>query len=289
MDPASRNTKSEPAAQKDRAGAPFERLSAAVQAKLDPGSQVHWNEKVNGRQIDVTVRGRIGTTSIFVIVECRDYAEELGIDHVDQLDSVRREVGANKAILVTRTGFTGPALKKAAAVGIDTCVLRPSEDEDHPGPFKPLRSMSLTIQPIGTNLENLEVETVDGRRFPCGPFYQLEDKDGKRAFIDRVIKGWLHDQGKNHPNRTPLHLELQPPAKLLMDQEQPLVAKLHCVPDTGPSDFVVQSLWQAPEEWVFVQHKPEENLVEEKVFFQFPDLQALADRFGDGSHESGAS
>ena len=86
----------------ERPGAAFERLRAAVQAKLDPGSVVRWNEKVGGRQIDATVRGRLGSAAILVIVECRDYAEPLGIDHVDQLDSVRREVEANKAILVTR-------------------------------------------------------------------------------------------------------------------------------------------------------------------------------------------
>lgn len=181
----------------ERAGAAFERLGAAVQSKLDPGATVRWNEKVNGRQIDATVRGRLGTASVLVIVECRDYAEPLGIDHVDALDSVRREVGANKAILVTRTGFTAPALDKAAAVGIDTCVLRPSEHDDHPGPGKPLRSIAITIQHIGTNITDLEVELVDGRRFPCGLFHQLEDADGNRAFLDLLIKQWLQKSWAN--------------------------------------------------------------------------------------------
>jgi hypothetical protein len=262
----------------ERPGAAFERLGAAVQAKLDPGSVVRWNEKVGGRQIDATVRGRLGSAAILVIVECRDYAEPLGIDHVDQLDSVRREVEANKAILVTRTGFTGPALEKAAAVGIDTCVLRPSEDEDHPGPGKPLRSIAFTIQHIGINITDLEVELIDGSRFPCGLFYRLEDQDGNREFIDRIIKGWLQQNGYNHPNKTPLHLELTPPAKLLMDERQPLVAKLHCVPDTGPSGLVLRSLWKAPEEWVFVQRRPDGE-TDEKHFFEFPDLVTIAEGF----------
>lgn len=266
----------------ERAGAAFERLTASVQARLDPGSEVRWNEKLNGRQIDATVRGKLGSASVLVVVECRDYADAIGIDHVDQLDSVRREVGANKAVLVTRTGFTRPALDKAASVGIDTCVLRPSEDLDYPGTAKPIRSMSMTIQLIGTNLESLEVELVDGRRFPCGLFYQLEGPNGEREFVDRFIKGWLQTHGRQHPNREPLHLELTPPARLLFDEEQPLVKKLHCIPDTGPSDFKVESLWQAPEEWVFVQHKPD-GAVDERRFFQFPDLKALAETFKNGS------
>jgi hypothetical protein len=262
----------------ERPGAAFERLGAAVQAKLDPGATVRWNEKIVGRQIDATVRGRLGSAVVLVIIECRDYSDALGIDHVDALDSVRREVGANKAILVTRTGFTRPALEKAAAVGIDTCVLRPSEDGDHPGPGKPLRSISMTIQPIGTNIKNLEVELVNGRRFPCGLFYKLEDQDGNAEFIDRIINSWLQADGYKHPNNTPLHLELSPAPRLLLDDDQPLVAKLHCVPDTGPADFVIQSLWRAPEEWVFVQQRPEGE-ADERHFFEFPDLQATADRF----------
>jgi len=261
----------------ERPGAAFERLGAAVQAKLDPGSIVRWNEKIGGRQIDATVRGRLGSAAILVIIECRDYAEPIGIDHVDQLDSVRREVEANKAILVTRTGFTGPALDKAFAVGIDTCVLRPSEDDDRPGAGKPLRSIAFTIQPFGTNIRDLEVELVDGTRVPCGLFYKLEGPGGDCKFIDRIIKGWLADEGRHHPNRTPLHLDVLPPAKLLKDDEQPLVAKLHCVPDTGPADFQLRALWEAPEEWVFVQHGPD-GTVQERTFFQFPDLLTLADR-----------
>jgi len=260
----------------DKPGAAFERLGAAVQAKLDPGAAVRWNEKISGRQIDATVRGRLGSAVVFVIIECRDYEKKLGLKHVDALDSVRQEVGANKAILVTRTGFTKPALKKAAAVGIDTCVLRPSDDQDHPGPGKPLRSIAITVQHIGTNIRDLEVELVDGRRFPCGLFYKLEDPYGKSEFIDRIIKGWLSQDGHHHPNRTPLHLDIFPPAKLLKDEEQPLVAKLHCVPDTGPSGFEVHALWEAPEEWVFLQHKPD-GTCQERTFFQFPDLLALAD------------
>ena len=48
--------------------------------------------------------------------------------------------------------------------------------------------------------------------------------------------------------------------------------------DCGPSDFVVESLWQAPAEWVFVQHQPR-GVVEEPTFFRFADLERLANEF----------
>jgi hypothetical protein len=260
----------------ERPGAAFERLCAAVQSKLDPGSKVRWNEKLNGRQIDATVRGRIGSSDVLVIVECREYKDVLGIDHVDQLDSVREEVGASKAILVARVGFTAPALAKAAKVGIDTCVLRPSTDDDRTGPGKRLQSMSITIQHISTTINDLEVELVDGRRFPCDPLYELEDQEGKHEFIDRIMIAWLQTEGRDHPDGQPLHVELKPPPKLLLDHEEPLVARLHCVPRTGPSGFNAQSLWEAPEEWAFVQHLPD-GPANERHFFEFPDLQNLAE------------
>lgn len=267
----------------EKPGAAFERLAGAVQRKLDPGADVRWNEKLAGRQIDIVVRGRIGTASVLVIVECRDYEDVIGVEHVDALDSVRREVGANKAILVTRTGFTKPALKKAESVGIDTCVLRPSADDDHPGPYRPLKSMQLTVVLVGTAIDSLEVELVDGRRFPCSQFFQVEDPEGNRTFLDRVIKTWLHTDGKQYQEGEPLQLELTPPPKLLFDEEQPLVAKLHFVLRTtrGPE---VESLWQAPEQWVFVQCKPN-GVVDEQHFFEFPDLKRVADDFASAAKE----
>lgn len=236
---------------------------------------MRWNETICGRQIDVVVRGRLGSAAVLVIVECRDYSSALGIDHIDRLDSVRREVGANKAILVTRTGFTEDALAKAVGVGIDTCVLRPSGDADHPGPAKPLQSMHLAVQVLSTVIDDLEVELVGGRRFPCSQFYQLEDEQGRRTFIDRVIKGWLQDHRKEYEEGKPLHLELAPPAKLLRGEQQPLVTKLHCVARTVPA-FKVESIWEAPEEWTFVQLRPNAE-TDEQHFFEFPDLQAHAD------------
>lgn len=259
----------------EKPGAAFERLAGAVQRKLDPGADVRWNVKLGGRQIDVVVRGRLGSANITVMIECRDYKKRLGPKHVDALDSVRHEVGASRAILVTRTGFTKMALEKAMSVGIDTCVLRPSDDADHPGPYKPLKSMHLTVQAMSTVISDLEVELVDGRRFPCSQFYQLEDEHGKRAFMDRIVKGWLQDHRKDYQDGAPLQLELLTPAKLLRDDEQPMVAKLHCVARTVPA-FKVESIWQAPEEWTFVQLKPKGE-IDEQHFFEFPDLQALAD------------
>ena len=111
--------------------------------------------------------------------------------------------------------------------------------------------------------------------------YQLEDQDGKREFIDRVIKSWLQGDGRRHPNGKALHLEITPHPKLLRDNEQPLVAKLHCVPRTGLSGFSIQSLWEAPEEWAFVQHLPD-GPADERHFFEFPDLQRLADSLRGG-------
>ncbi|GMV17322.1 MAG: hypothetical protein AMXMBFR56_55460 [Polyangiaceae bacterium] len=259
----------------EKPGAAFERLAGAVQHRLDPGADVRWNETISGRQIDVVVRGRIGSVEVLVIVECRDYASALGIEHIDRLDSVKRDVGANKAILVTRTGFTEDALQKAATVGIDTCVLRPSNDGDHPGPYKPLKSMHLTVQAMSTVIDDLEVELADGRRFPCSQFYRLEDDDGKSEFLDRIVKGWLQEHRKDYQEGTPLNLELLTPAKLLRDEEQPMVAKLHCVARTVPA-FKVESIWEAPAEWTFVQLKPKGE-TDEQHFFEFPDLQALAD------------
>ena len=73
----------------EKKGPPFERLVAAVQRKLDPGSRVEWDARVSGRnaegrrrQIDVAVWGSMGSAKIFIAIEAKRLSEKVGIEKV---------------------------------------------------------------------------------------------------------------------------------------------------------------------------------------------------------------
>lgn len=223
-------------------GEAFERLAVAVQQRLDPGSKAKWQVRIEGRKVDGVITGSLGSSDVLVVIECRDYSSRLGIEHIDAWESVCHEVKANKGIMVTRVGYTVDALKKASRVGIDTCVLRPATVVDYPGPGAPIKSINITVRLVGTAIDDLEVELVDGSRRPMGLFYQLADANGETEFIDRVIQGWLAtEEGQAHKDGERTTLDLTPPRKTPLGPGRTTrhTASLHPSPCRGTGYRVV--------------------------------------------------
>ena len=106
-------------------GKPYENLVALVAKALHQGATVdvgQWLEGPDGtREIDVSVRGQIDEKETFILVECKDWKKNVGIAEIDALDSKRRDLGADKTLIVSNSGFTARALRKAERKGI-MCV-----------------------------------------------------------------------------------------------------------------------------------------------------------------------
>jgi hypothetical protein len=118
-------------------GAGLEEAVARIQAMLDPKSQVTKNERLvdrlgNTREFDVVIRGTLGGRNLLGVIECKDWAEKIGTPEVDAFVSKARNVNANVVLMVSRKGFTEPALKQAKFEGVGTLSLLP-EDPKHAG------------------------------------------------------------------------------------------------------------------------------------------------------------
>jgi hypothetical protein len=77
-------------------------------------------------KIDVSLRGRVGSIEVLVIMECRDRAEPGDRPWIEQLVGRRESVGAQRAVAVARS-FSQPAVDAARRFHID---LRRIEDLD---------------------------------------------------------------------------------------------------------------------------------------------------------------
>jgi hypothetical protein len=114
-------------------GKPYENLVALVAKTLHPGAAVNVGEWVEGpdgvREIDVSVRGQIDGNQTFILIECKDWKSDVGIAEIDALDSKRHDVGADKTMIVSNSGFTAPALMKARRKEI-MCVSALVEGDD---------------------------------------------------------------------------------------------------------------------------------------------------------------
>lgn len=103
-------------------GDEYQEIVALVQQALDPDAQVkagQWIEGPDGqRDMDVEVRGTINGERHFILVECKDWKRKAGIGVVDALESKRRDLGADSAVIYSNSGFTEPSLRKGKRVGI---------------------------------------------------------------------------------------------------------------------------------------------------------------------------
>lgn len=75
------------------------------------------------REVDVSIRGALGTVELLVIIECRHRSRAEDVQWIEQLATKREDVGADKAVAVSSKGFSSAAYAVAHAKGIDLRVI----------------------------------------------------------------------------------------------------------------------------------------------------------------------
>ena len=79
----------------------FERLVAAIHAAQNKGATVKWNDKINGRQFDVTIRFRVGLYDYLEVIECKNYSTPIKVEKVEAFITKAAGVRANRAIMAS--------------------------------------------------------------------------------------------------------------------------------------------------------------------------------------------
>jgi restriction endonuclease len=109
-----------------RQGRALEQLVAELERVLGPTDVVIQSpEYIVGRntgqrrEVDVSLRTKIGSSDLFVMIECRDRGGKQSATWIEQIVSKQEDVGANKAVAVCPAGFTRGARQLAEAKGID--------------------------------------------------------------------------------------------------------------------------------------------------------------------------
>ena len=97
----------------------YEQFVAQLFKDIDPSLEVEHDAFINGRQIDVSLRKKIAGIEILIIIQAKWYKKAVPVGDVDQFESIVRETGAARGILVANKGFTKPAKEKAAKVKVE--------------------------------------------------------------------------------------------------------------------------------------------------------------------------
>ncbi|TYR36056.1 restriction endonuclease [Mesorhizobium microcysteis] len=103
----------------------FERLIARIEADAGPQGLVVTSPdrlrcKLTGRmrEVDATIRAKVGTTEMLVTIECRRRAKTQDVTWIEQLATKKTSIGADRTIAVSVSGFSSDAQIAASHAGI---------------------------------------------------------------------------------------------------------------------------------------------------------------------------
>lgn len=108
--------------------ADFERLIAAIHKVAHEGAQVRWNEKIGGRQFDVTIRFRHGLYDYLTVIECRRRKGAVKADDVDSFVTKARDANADRAIFASTSPYQSGAVEVAKRHRINLIHVRENLD-----------------------------------------------------------------------------------------------------------------------------------------------------------------
>lgn len=104
----------------------FEKLAARIERALSNDDvrvkcpdRILDNDTQTLREVDASIRYKVGSVEMLIILECRLRGRSQGTMWIEQLESKRRALGAVKCIAVSSSSFSKPAIKKANSLGIE--------------------------------------------------------------------------------------------------------------------------------------------------------------------------
>lgn len=108
----------------------LEQITTRLYQMLSPDHVVIHNDKINGRQIDVSIRAIVSGHEILIIVNTKNQTRRANINQVGELYAVMDDVKAHKGVIICNKGFTQGAKKFAKERGIDLCHIHDAESKD---------------------------------------------------------------------------------------------------------------------------------------------------------------
>lgn len=151
----------------DKSGKPLENLVAFVEGLLLPkGFEVAQNERVLNdegeliAEFDIEIRGKLGSTQIHWLIECRDRpsAGPAPSSWIEQLIGRKQRFNLSRVTAVSTTGFAAPAVELAKQFGIELREVRslaPDEFSDW------LKFTSFEVVERKQNLVHAKVGAID--------------------------------------------------------------------------------------------------------------------------------
>lgn len=173
----------------------FERIVAAIHHAVNQGGIVKWNDRINGRQFDVTIKFKEGFYNFLTVIECKDYKDSVPVEKVEAFVTKAAGVNANKAIFVTSSRFQKGCREVATRHNIGLYSLK--EINDLPKDILGDQLMpAINISDIALGSEDGEVyifPNYGGKLQYLLNHTQISIK-GSNFIIGRFISNWVRNK-----------------------------------------------------------------------------------------------
>lgn len=147
----------------------FQRLVTVLHEKLSAGwlvteSKPLWDRVIEeDREVDVVIEGEAGAYAVVLSIECRDRSRAADVTWVEEMHTKHEHLPTNKLVLVSATGFSKAARRKASALGIELLELVDAEVADWASIAT--RLSELFMQYVRSDISvSVEVDRANGQR-----------------------------------------------------------------------------------------------------------------------------
>jgi len=192
----------------------FERLVAALHISASQGGTVKWNDNINGRQFDVSIRFSYSGYEYLTVIECRDYKNKVPVGDLDAFATKSNDINANKAIMVTPIGFQEGCIAVAERHGIELLILNENQKESPEilsGKITPVINYSELSFIRSDNEEELRFpDTAGGKLLFLVKKAEIETPN-ETITIERLLRRWYNINIKKINNVTQYY-EMRMPA-----------------------------------------------------------------------------
>jgi Restriction endonuclease len=148
-------------------------------------------------EVDVLIQAEIGGTVISVGIECRDRKRRETVEWVREVKGKHEHLPINKSVLVSSSGFTNEAKRKAAALGIDILTIDEAENTEwniYLESLKELKFAGFSVSLIETKVVFENPSEVDPSKF--GDESILIDEDsGYRGTVNEYSTLLIRSEG----------------------------------------------------------------------------------------------
>jgi hypothetical protein len=166
----------------------FEELVGKVQRDFCDEAKVTLNDKVEGkitgtqRQIDISIRQKVGQFDILIAIDCKDLASPVDVKGVEEVIGLIQDVGAHKGVIVSANGFTSTALIRGEKAGLDLLRLVDCGDHD----WKAEVSIPVVCDCRRIKTSQLRFFGPPRSMYPSGDPFQFDVYDEKNKYLGRL-------------------------------------------------------------------------------------------------------